>query len=392
MIPAATTSEGFTSDFPAPPERGPRSPRTIVLGVVVAPGLAHELTADLIADLQIGLNERFGSVEWEPELTVDRLVPPSAAAGAILEAARQKLLESRWDLGIVVTDLPLHVGTRPISRQVSRTHGVAIVSLPALGAINLRHRLLETLIDLVGELIGAPREQSGAARRTRLGLLWHRGVLRELATTTLERPGRLRVLFIPSVVVGNVRLLIGMVRDNRPWRFAARLYRALIAALGVGVFSLVVADDWRIATAMGWGRLAVATFVAIATTTVSIIVVHALWERAPDPRARAQVVLFNVATGATIVIGILALYLVLFLLTLSLAWLIVRPGVLEHALGRDVGAADYVALVWFVTSLGMFGGALGAALESDEAVRHAAYASTTADDSNAERTRRAAAE
>jgi hypothetical protein len=165
MTPAATTSENATPGAPERPGLRPRSPHTIVLGVVVAPGLAHDLTADLVADLQQALNERFGSVGWEPELTVDRLVPPSAAPGAILEAARQKLLESRWDLGIVVTDLPLHVGTRPISRQVSRTHSVAVVSLPALGAINLRHRLLQTLIDLVAELIGAPREQNDAGRR-----------------------------------------------------------------------------------------------------------------------------------------------------------------------------------------------------------------------------------
>jgi hypothetical protein len=47
----------------------------------------------------------------------------------IIDAARRKLLDANWDLGVVVTDLPLRVGRRPVSRQVSPTHGIAVVSL-----------------------------------------------------------------------------------------------------------------------------------------------------------------------------------------------------------------------------------------------------------------------
>jgi hypothetical protein len=359
--------------------------RTLVLGVVVAPGIAHELTAEIVAELEHDLNRRYGTVEWETELTVDRLVSPGASTTDVIEAARRKLLESRWDLGVVVTDLPLHVGRRPVTRQVSRTHGVAVVSLPALGAIKLRARLLRSLVELVGALLGGERDERRTDTRARLGRHWRRGVLRELTADTAERPGGLAVLFVPAVLLGNARLLLGMVRANRPWRFTARLYGALVAALAAGVLTLVVADHWRIATAMWWWRLTILCAVSIAATTAAIVVVHRLWEHAPDPRARAQVVLFNAATTATVVLGLLTLYAVLFALLAGAAWLAVTPSVFSHALGRDVELRDYGAIVWFFTSVSMLGGALGATLESSEAVREAAYTSSASEEVRTER-------
>jgi hypothetical protein len=93
-------------------------------------------------------------VEWQTELAVDRLVAPPAQTTELIEAVRRKLLDEHWDLGVVVTDLPLRVGRRPISRQVSPTHGIAVVSLPALGALHLAPRLRRTLRELVGDLVG----------------------------------------------------------------------------------------------------------------------------------------------------------------------------------------------------------------------------------------------
>ena len=366
------TGAPVTEDESPARDLSPR--RTLVLGVVVAPGLAHELTAEIIADLEADLTARYPFVAWDAELTVDRLVEPGQPLTAIFDSARRKLLESRWDVGVVVTDLPLHVGKRPVSHRVSPTHSVAVVSLPALGAVALRQRLRRALVDLVGELLGGERDETETGRRAELGRRWQRGLLRELSGTRDQAAGP-RVLFVPSVLLGNLRLLVGMVRANRPWRFAARLYGVLFAALAVGVVSTVFADHWRIATAMGWGRLAILCLVSTVGATVAILLVHDLWERAPDPRVRAQAVLFNVATSATILIGIVTLYLALFVLLAGGAWLIVTPGVFEEVLGREVGLRDYVVIVWFFTSLGALGGGLGAALESHEEVREAAYVS-----------------
>ena len=207
----------------------------VVLGVVVAPGLARDVTAKIAAELADDLLDLDTAVDWKTELRVDRLVVPPAQTTEILEAARKKLLEENWDVGVVVTDLPLRVGRRPISRQVSPTHGIAVVSLPALGAVHLAHRLRRTLLELVRELVGdgaGERMEGGPLARMRRQ--WGRDVLQELATETAARPGAQRLLFVPAVLSSHVRLLLGMVRANRPWRLAARLYRALVAAVAAG--------------------------------------------------------------------------------------------------------------------------------------------------------------
>ena len=339
---------------------------TAVIGVLVAPGLAHEVTSRVAEELVEDLRERHRAIDWRTELEVDRLVQPPAPIGEIFAGARQKLLERDWNLGVVVTDLPLRVGRRPVSRHVSPTHGIAVVSLPALGAIHLRARLRQALFELVGELVG---DANGRGSR------WDDEVLRELASET-SQPAAPWFLFVPAVLFGHLRLLIGMVRANRPWRLAAGLYRALVAALAVAGVGLVTSDVWRLSDAAGWKRLLAMSVVSALAMVVSIIAAHELWERPPDARVRDQVALFNLATTATVIVGILTLYLVLFGLVLAGAALVVSESVLSNAVGHEVDWHDYVAVAWFIASVATVGGALGAALESSDAVRQAAYATT----------------
>jgi hypothetical protein len=195
--------------------------------------------------------------------------------------------------------------------------------------------------------------------------------LRELATDN----GR---LLLPALL-GHLRLLLGMVRANRPWRLTGRLSGALVAAFAVGAYGVVTSDIWRLSGAMGWWRLAVACALAILVTVFAVIAVHGLWERAPDPRVRDQVVLFNIATTATVVLGILALYVALFAFVLASAALVIPAGLLERAVGHASGARDYATVAWFTASFATVAGGLGAALESDEAVREAAYATVLED-------------
>src|SRR6266850_789161 len=184
----------------------------------------------------------------------------------------------------------------------------------------------------------------------------------------------------PARIRGNVRLVLGMVRANRPWRLVASLSRALVAALGTSAFTLTSPGVWRIANGLSWGRLIALSLGTIAGTCVLIIAVHGLWERSPNQAVREQVVLFNAATALTLAFGISALYVALFLLNSLSGGALIAPSVLEAEIHHPVGMHDYLWLAWLVSSLATIGGALGAAVESDAAVREAAYGFRGADD------------
>jgi hypothetical protein len=179
--------------------------------------------------------------------------------------------------------------------------------------------------------------------------------------------------FAARVVTGNIWLLLGMLRANRPWRLALRLIRAVAAALAVAVYALVTSDIWRLSAHLGPLRLTVISLGSVAVTSATIMTATGLWERSPHPAAREQVLLFNIVTSLTISIGVAVLYLALFAALFVVALLLVPDSLLSVVLGHPSGVADQIRLAWLATSIATLGGALGAALESHETVREAAY-------------------
>jgi hypothetical protein len=179
--------------------------------------------------------------------------------------------------------------------------------------------------------------------------------------------------FVARVVTGNVWLLLGMLRANRPWRLALSLMRVLVTAFAAGVFALVTSDIWRLAVYLGWLRLTIIGLGSVAGISVTIMITTGLWERSPHRAAREQVILFNIVTAVTVGIGVAVLYLALFAVMLAAALLLVPGDLMGIAVGRPAGAADQISLAWLATSIATLGGALGAALENRETVREAAY-------------------
>jgi hypothetical protein len=175
------------------------------------------------------------------------------------------------------------------------------------------------------------------------------------------------------VIRGNLRLILGMVRANNPSLVIVRLSRAMAAALGTAAISITAINVWLLADGSSGPRLLGLSIAAIAATCAALIVAHRLWEHAAEPDEREQVIMFNLATLLTLVVGVTTLYAALFLTTLACGGALIPPGVVSHAVGHEQSFADYVQLAWLVASLATIGGALGSVIESDVAVHEAMY-------------------
>ena len=344
----------------------------IVLGLVGDPGAAFALARELAdTELHCELDQRLPGARWCIEIMEGRLVQPPATDAEIVAAARKTLLEKGWDVVICLTDLPLHVEQRPVVAHANPVRNVAIVSVPALGAMGARHRIRETIVRLLVRLIAGSIELPGdhthhvgrPARRVTMQRV------RELGSD----PDDEAFLYTARVLTGNLTLITGMVAANQPWRLSLRLSRALTGAVAAGVFGLVTADIWRLADAFGLLRLAGTALVSITATVVTLIVGAELWEPMVNRAVRKQVILFNIVTVITVLIGVTVLYVALYVLALGASFWFVLPQIWRDQVGHPATLRDYFELAWLISSLAMIGGALGAALESDEAVQEAAY-------------------
>jgi hypothetical protein len=115
---------------------------------------------------------------------------------------------------VCVTDLPLQTSRRPVIAHASATHGVAILSMPALGPLAVRKRAAETIVRLVGHTIGdVAHATDDEGRRWPLAGAVTRRMLELGKRIDQEEQG---VGFAARVITGNLWLLLGMLRANRP--------------------------------------------------------------------------------------------------------------------------------------------------------------------------------
>ncbi len=111
-----------------------------VIGLVASPGPAADLAQDLLPDLTDLISVRLPDGGWQIRLAEDRLVDAPADLSRLVAAARRRLLDEAWQMVICITDLPLATERRPVVAHASATHAVAVLSLPALGAVGVSRR------------------------------------------------------------------------------------------------------------------------------------------------------------------------------------------------------------------------------------------------------------
>ncbi len=315
--------------------------KPLQIGLVADPASPTEI-AGRMGDLDPPDREDRGT--WDVEVLSEPFTTGSedvdTAVGRLQDQARQH----EWDLVIGLTELPLrdHDG-RYLLIETDPQRRTAVLSLPALGGIRVHARTRHAVRTLVD---GMADTDSPDEHRVPLP---HRS--------------------------GRWRLLTGMVLANRPWLLVPGLKSALVAALATGAIATINSTVWLLAGSLSWWRLLVATIASVALVVGWLVVDGELWDRPDDDSADAKERsrLYNTSTLVTLTTGVLICYLALYVVNLAWALFVLDPAVMRGYLQRPMGYGDIFLLTWFVASAATVGGALGTGLESDEAIRAAAY-------------------
>lgn len=355
----------------APASSGART----TVGLIADPGLPTELAHRLAGALPALLSRHAGG-EWEVRVDDAEIALDENGALPMIEIGRRVRDREGFDAVVLLSDLPRRAGAQPVVADAGTAYRVGMVSLPALGALAQQRRTRDTVLRLVtGHLLPGEGSTEAQGRSGAAGALSRidpeRGEESETGSAGAEDDVDVRLAVTGAR--GRLRLLTGMVRANRPWRLVPSLSPAIAAAAAGAAFGVFYSSIWSLAIALGIVRLVVVTLMAMVAMVAWLILDHQLWERRNDRSLREEAILSNATTVLSVATGVLAMFALLFVMTLVAAVVVIPPSYLGSTLMREAGVADYVIIAWLSCAMGTVAGALGSGFADDGAVRQAAY-------------------
>ncbi|MGW0903078.1 hypothetical protein [Streptomyces sp. NPDC002853] len=355
--------------------RGPSKGVTVV-ALLADPDAPTEIAQRMARTLPDRLADKSGEGRrFDVEVVSEPFTAGTEDPLTLMRRIRHRAGAENWDIVVALTDLPLHSHGRKLVADLRHEHGLALLSLPSLGGVRLQKRarraVEEAVLSLAGPRAtgpeGTPRSQPPPGSFADPLARVHPGPVGEEETADLR--------YVAGGPRGYLRVLSGMVRANRPWRLVPGLSKALAAALATGAVATVNSTTWNLAASLSTPRLVIATVGSVTLMIGWLIVDAQLWHRSAEvsPEARKRAVLYNASTVVTVGIGVLVCYVGLMVINLVWALFILNGQVFASLTRTPLHATEYWTLSWFVASVATVGGALGSGLESDEAIRAAAY-------------------
>ncbi|OLT24169.1 hypothetical protein BJF82_07590 [Kytococcus sp. CUA-901] len=262
------------------------------------------------------------------------------------------------DVLLLLTEMPRYVDGRPLVAGAFPGYGVGVLSLPTLGMRIGTQRLLRVLTACAVRIAQVPGGESEEVRYPPHlgGARWSR-----------RDDGSYALTF--NRWTGATRMVMGMVLSNEPWRVVPRLSSAFAAAMATGAFGVFYSSIWQMSDALSVFRLALTAVVAVIMMVLWLVLRHRLWDSPRGGRPPGLVLLYNLSTGVTLTLAVVALYALLVLVILAASLIVIAPGFMGDVLGYPADFANYLKIAWFAAAMGVVAGALGTSFDDETAVR-----------------------
>ncbi len=397
---------------PSPPQTQPRP--LIEFGWILAGNLSKvDAQAALQARNQVRqwLQTHFERFEWRmplvtrAEMVRQHRVPPVV----LLDAGAQERDNARWDFCLVITESDLDGHYKPFMLAApSQALGVAVISTARLdpAATNdeispqerqqllttrlasLAHHLFGHLNDLphhadpqdfmfppsrVDQLETATQHHPDAIAQL------HRA-LERVADVRLEETGRYQASQGPSFFLHTLwhdrTNVLDAAIETRPWLFPFLLSKLTTAAVSTLVVMINTAEAWDLGMSQTTPAVVGLSIAALLGTTAFVIKRQHLLSHRQGKVWSEQRVISTAAISLAMLTGMATLYAMLFAATLLVGHLFFSYHLIEGwaaSIETAITFAHHLRLAGFIASMGLLIGALGAAFEAEEYIRHVTF-------------------
>lgn len=166
------------------------------------------------------------------------------------------------------------------------------------------------------------------------------------------------------------------VRHARPWEFPLRLLRLTAAAVSTTTLLMLTAETWNLASNQAITKLATLLGIVLIVTTALVAGRQRLLIRRRRSLMREQIVITNFSAVLIVFIGLATTAAALLALNLSAGFFLYDPSLVASWIDSVVVepvSTTYWQVSLFVTTLGLFIGALGATFEEQHHFRHVVF-------------------
>ncbi len=344
---------------------------------------AYQEALERVRSLLAGLFPQF---QWEMPLVRRHRYPPHGPLDPLelLELGLQEKIHFRWDFSLVVAPNDLRPRQRISTLGVpSSALEVAVMSSALLGPTGeIPERLAGLALHMLGHLWGLSHDERGPMRPPEAP--------ESLACVPFTEAQQIAVL-ARLEEVADARLEEEQVRwgwlsfhwrtfwtdpqgiwmdiwDYAPWRLPLRMGR-MTAATAVSIFFLLLgAESWEVGTHLSAPVLLLGALITMVGATAFVFAGQNLGQISREVGWREQLVRSRMVIFGTLLMGIVFLWLTLFVTTFLIALLFPVQTVSGWA-GVPLQGIALMRHAAFMATVGVLAGALGGNLEEEEEIK-----------------------
>ncbi|RMH02172.1 MAG: hypothetical protein D6706_00715 [Chloroflexi bacterium] len=363
----------------------------VQIGWVIAADVRdpHILQAYKVASerLQTTLTEQFPQFVWEVVYVHRHRYAPKGALNPLplLELGTQEKIHNGWDYALVVVPNDLEPRDRILTIGVpSSALETAVLSSAHLGhAGQLADRLVGLALHLLGHLWGLEHETEGPMHPpenpTDLTITQFPAPQKTIVIDRLEEVADKRleeqsqqwhwIIFQWRAFRADSRSILVDILGYSPWLLPFQMGRLTAATAVSLVFLLLAAESWEIGVNIPPTGLLMGTIIAILLATFFIFTGQNLGQISREIGWREQLSRTRIVVFGTLLLGMVALWFVLFVVSFLVAS-ILPNGIVAGWVGQNkLDSRLLINHAAFMAIIGVLAGALGGNLEDEDEIK-----------------------